>query len=105
MLGSLPCGLFLIACYYVALFFFKIFNLPKFLSQMRDYSYCTFENGHLRIRGLHHHGFPLLLWDALVQTGYGDRAPEYYSRLYEEHSLQRCEVYYYGRYPVPPIVS
>jgi hypothetical protein len=59
---------------------------------MRDYSYCTFENGHLHTRGLHHHGFPLLLWDALVQTGYGDRAPEYYG-LYEEHRLQRCEVY------------
>jgi hypothetical protein len=57
------------------------------------YSYCTFENGHLRMRGLHHHSFPLLLWVALVQTGYGDRAPEYYGRLYEEHGLQRCEVY------------
>jgi hypothetical protein len=34
-----------------------------------------------------------LLWDALVQTGYGDRDPEYYDRLYEEHYLQRCEVY------------
>jgi hypothetical protein len=34
-----------------------------------------------------------LLWDALVQTGYGDRAPEYYGRLYEEHGLQRYEVY------------
>jgi hypothetical protein len=28
-----------------------------------------------------------------VQTGYGDRAPEYYGRLYEEHGLQCCEVY------------
>jgi hypothetical protein len=45
------------------------------------------------MRGLYHHGFPLLLWDALVQTGYEDRAAEYYSRLYEEHGLQRCEVY------------
>jgi hypothetical protein len=45
------------------------------------------------MRGLHHHNFPLLLWDALVQTGYGDRAPEYYGWLFEEHSLQRCEVY------------
>jgi hypothetical protein len=54
---------------------------------MGDYSYCTFENGHLRMRGLNHHGFPLLLWDALVQTAYGDRAPEYYGRLYEEHEL------------------
>jgi hypothetical protein len=60
---------------------------------MGDYSYCTFENGRLCTRGLHHHGFPLLLWDALVQTGYGDRAPEYYGRLYEERDLQRCEVY------------
>jgi hypothetical protein len=60
---------------------------------MGDYSYCTFENGRLRTRGLHRHGFPLLLWDALVQTGYGDRAPEYYGWLYEEHGLQRCEVY------------
>jgi hypothetical protein len=60
---------------------------------MGDYSYCTFKNGRLRMRGLHYHGFPLLLWDALVQTGYGDRAPEYYGRLYEEHGLQRCEVY------------
>jgi hypothetical protein len=60
---------------------------------MGDYSYCTFEDGRLRTRGLHRHGFPLLLWDALLQTGYGDRAPEYYSRLYEEYGLQRCEVY------------
>jgi hypothetical protein len=55
--------------------------------------YCIFENDHLRTRGLHCHGFPLLQWDALVQTGYGDKAPEYYGRFYEEHSLQRCEVY------------
>jgi hypothetical protein len=60
---------------------------------MRDYSYCTFENGRLRMRGLHCHSFPLLLWDALVQTGYGDRVPEYYGWHYEEHGLQRCEVY------------
>jgi hypothetical protein len=45
------------------------------------------------MRGLHHLGFSLLLWDALVQTGYGDKAPEYYSRLFEEHDLQRCKVY------------
>jgi hypothetical protein len=60
---------------------------------MGDYLYYTFENGHLRTRGLHHHDFPLLLWDALVQTGYGDRAPEYYDRLYEEHYLHHREVY------------
>jgi hypothetical protein len=60
---------------------------------MGDYSYCTFENGRLRTRGFHHHDFPLLLWDALVQTGYGDRALEYHGRLYEEHGLQRCVVY------------
>jgi hypothetical protein len=60
---------------------------------MGNYSYCTFVNGRLRMRGLHHHGIPLLLWDALVQTGYGDRAPEYYSRLYKEHGLEHCEVY------------
>jgi hypothetical protein len=60
---------------------------------MGDYLYCTFENDHLRMRGLNHHGFPLLLWDALVQTAYGGRAPEYYGRLYEEHELQCCKVY------------
>jgi hypothetical protein len=60
---------------------------------MGDYSYCTFENDHLRMRVLHCHGFPLLLWDALVQINYGDRAPEYYGWFYEEHGLQRCEVY------------
>jgi hypothetical protein len=60
---------------------------------MGDYSYCTFENSRLRTRGLHRHGFPLLLWDALVQTGYEDIAPEYYGQLYEEHVLQCCEVY------------
>jgi hypothetical protein len=60
---------------------------------MGDCSYCTFDNSHLRTRGLHRHDFPLLLWDAFVQTGYGDRAPEYYGRLYEEHGLQHCEVY------------
>jgi hypothetical protein len=50
---------------------------------MGEYSYFTFKN----MRGLHHHSSPLLLWDALVQTGYWDRAPEYYGRLYEEHDL------------------
>jgi hypothetical protein len=60
---------------------------------MGDYPYHTFENGHLRTRGLHRHGFPLLLRDALVQTSYGDRALEYYDRLYDKHGLQRCEVY------------
>jgi hypothetical protein len=60
---------------------------------MGDYSYCTFENGCLCTRGLHRHSFHLLLCDALVQTGYGYRAPEYYDRLYEEHGLQHCEVY------------
>jgi hypothetical protein len=82
-----------IACYRVALFLFENSNLFKFLPQMGDYSYCTFKNGCLRMRGLHRHDFSLLLWDALVQTGYGDRAPEYYGRLYEEHGMQRCEVY------------
>jgi hypothetical protein len=28
-----------------------------------------------------------------VQTGYEDRAREYYDRLYEEHGLQHYEVY------------
>jgi hypothetical protein len=55
---------------------------------MGDYSHYTFEDGHLRMRGLHRHGFPLLLWDALVQTGYGDKSLEYYGQLYEEHGLQ-----------------
>jgi hypothetical protein len=45
------------------------------------------------MRGLHHHSFPLLPWDALVQTGYRDRAPEYYGQLFKEHGLQHCEVY------------
>jgi NADPH-dependent ferric siderophore reductase len=45
------------------------------------------------MRGLHRHGFPLLLWDAAVQTGNEDIAPEYYGRLYEEYGLQRYEVY------------
>jgi hypothetical protein len=44
------------------------------------------------MRGLHQHSFPLLLWDALMQIGYGDKAPGYYSWLYEEHDLQHCEV-------------
>jgi hypothetical protein len=60
---------------------------------MGDYSYCTFKNDRLRTRGLHHHDFPLLLWDALVQIGYGDRASEYYGQLCEEHGLQRYKVY------------
>jgi hypothetical protein len=60
---------------------------------MGDYSYCTFEDGRLCTRGLHHHDFPLLLWDALVQDGYGDEVLEYYGWLFEEHDLQRCEVY------------
>jgi hypothetical protein len=60
---------------------------------MGDYKYHTFENDRLRTRGLHHHGFPLLLWDALVQTGYRDKSPEYCGQLYDEHDLQRYEVY------------
>jgi hypothetical protein len=60
---------------------------------MGDYLYYTFENSQLCTRGLHHYDFPPLQWDALVQTGYGDRAPEYYGRLFEEHDLHRCEVY------------
>jgi hypothetical protein len=60
---------------------------------MVDYSYCTFEDGWLRTRGLHHHSFPLLLWDTLVQTGYGDEVPEYGGRLHEEHGLPHYEVY------------
>jgi hypothetical protein len=60
---------------------------------MGDYLYCTFEYDRLRMRGLHHHGFPLLLWDAIMQTSYGDEVPEYYGRLFEEHGLQCCEVY------------
>jgi hypothetical protein len=60
---------------------------------MGDYSYYTFEDGRLRTRGLHHHDFSLLLWDTLVQTGNGNEVPEYYGRLFEEHDLQRCEVY------------
>jgi hypothetical protein len=54
---------------------------------MGDYSYCKFEDGRLHTRGLHRHDFSLLLWDALVQTGYGDEVPEYYGRLFEEHGL------------------
>jgi hypothetical protein len=38
------------------------------------------------MRGLHHHTFPLLLWDALVQTGCEDEVPKYCGRLFEEHS-------------------
>jgi hypothetical protein len=71
----------------VEFLFFENSNIPKFLSHMGDYSYDTFENGRLHTRGLHRHGFPLLLWDALVQTSYGDRALEYYGRLYEEHDF------------------
>jgi hypothetical protein len=60
---------------------------------MGDYSYFPFEDSRLRMWGLHHHGFPMLLWDNLVQTSYGDTPPEYYGRLFEEHGLQCCEVY------------
>jgi hypothetical protein len=68
-------------------------NLPKILSQMGDYLYCNFEDGQLCTKGLHRHNFPLVLWDALVQTSYGGEVLEYYRWLYEEHGLQRCEVY------------
>jgi hypothetical protein len=60
---------------------------------MVDYSYYTYEDGWLRTRGLHSHDFPMLLWDALVQTGYGEEVPEYRGRLYMEHDLPCCEVY------------
>jgi hypothetical protein len=35
----------------------------------------------------------MLLWDALVQAGYGDTPLEYFGQLFEEHGLQRYEVY------------
>jgi hypothetical protein len=60
---------------------------------MIDYSYCTYEDGWLRKRGLHRHDFPMLLWDALVQTGYGEEVPKYRGWLNMEHGLPRCEVY------------
>jgi hypothetical protein len=60
---------------------------------MVDYSYCTFEDGWLRMRGLHHHDFPMLLRDVLVQIGYREEVPEYRRRLYMEHGLPCCEVY------------
>jgi hypothetical protein len=60
---------------------------------MGDYTYYSFEDGRLCMWGLHHHGFPMMLWDAVVKTSYGDTPPEYYSQLFEEHGLQRCEVY------------
>jgi hypothetical protein len=60
---------------------------------MVDYSYCTYENGWLCTRGLHCHGFPMLLWDTLMQTCYGEKVPEYSGWLYMEHGLPRCEVH------------
>jgi hypothetical protein len=45
----------------------------------------------------------MLLWDVLVQTGYGDTPPEYYGRLFREYGLQRYEVYVYiPSHPVFP---
>jgi hypothetical protein len=58
---------------------------------MVDYSYCTFEDSWLHTRGLHRHDFPMLLWDALMQTCYGEEVLEYYGWLYEEHDLPQCE--------------
>jgi hypothetical protein len=60
---------------------------------MADYSYYTFEDGWLCTRGLNHHDFPMLLWDALMQTSYGEEVPEYRGRLYEENGLPRFEVH------------
>jgi hypothetical protein len=60
---------------------------------MEDYSYCTFKDGWLHTMGLHHHSFPMLLWDALVQTSYGEEVPEYHGWLYEEHGLPLSEVH------------
>jgi hypothetical protein len=54
---------------------------------MGDYSYCSFEDDRMRTWGMHHHGFPMLLWDALVQIGYGDTPLEYYDWLFEEQGL------------------
>jgi hypothetical protein len=45
------------------------------------------------MRGLHRHGFLMLLWDALMQTGYGEEVPEYRGQLHMEHGLPRYEVY------------
>jgi hypothetical protein len=59
---------------------------------MVDYSYCTYEDGWLRTRGLHHHGFPMLLWDALMQTGHEEEVLEYCGWLYMEHGMPYYEV-------------
>jgi hypothetical protein len=60
---------------------------------MVDYSYCTYEDGWLHTRGLHHHSFPMLLWDTLMQTGYREEVPEYRGLHYVVHGLPRSEVY------------
>jgi hypothetical protein len=59
---------------------------------MVDCSYCTFEDGGLRMRGLHRHDFPMLLWDALVQIGYGEEVPAYRGQFYEEHGSTKSKV-------------
>jgi hypothetical protein len=35
----------------------------------------------------------MLLWDALLQTDYGEEVIEYRRWLYMEHGLPHCEVY------------
>jgi hypothetical protein len=35
----------------------------------------------------------LLLWNALVQTGYGEEVPEYRGWLYMDHGPPHCEVH------------
>jgi hypothetical protein len=60
---------------------------------MGDYLYNTFENSWLRMTGLHHHDFPMLLWDALLQTSYGEEVLEYRGWLYTEQGMSLCEVH------------
>jgi hypothetical protein len=70
----------------------KILIFPVFVSDGRLFIL------HLQEWPFTHEGLalsrlPSIAVGCLVQTGYRDRAPEYYGRLYEEHGLQRCEVY------------
>jgi hypothetical protein len=60
---------------------------------MDDYPYITLRaDGWLRCDGLHHLGFPTLLWDVLHHFGYRG-TPAYRGRLYHQFLGGHCKVH------------
>jgi hypothetical protein len=65
-----------------------------FVSQknMEDYPHCSLgEDGSLRTTGLHHLGFPRVLFDALLHLSYDGLVPLYRCCPFQARGLNVCE--------------